>query len=90
MEDIMKVKPLGSRILVQIKEGEEKTSGGLYIPATAQEKTNTGIVVALGDKDITVKEGQEVIFDKYAGTQIRLDDKDHLLLDMDNVLAVIG
>lgn len=86
----MKVKPLGSRILVQIKEGEEKTSGGLYIPATAQEKTNTGIVVALGDKDITVKEGQEVIFDKYAGTQIKLDDKDHLLLDMDNVLAVIG
>lgn len=90
MEDIMKVKPLGSRILVQIKEGEEKTSGGLYIPATAQEKTNTGIVVALGDKDVTVKEGQEVIFDKYAGTQIKLDDKDHLLLDMDNVLAVIG
>lgn len=89
MEDIMKIKPLGSRILVQIKEGEEKTSGGLYIPATAQEKTNTGIVVALGDKDVTVKEGQEVIFDKYAGTQIRLDDKDHLLLDMDNVLAVI-
>lgn len=86
----MKVKPLGSRILVQIKEGEEKTSGGLYIPATAQEKTNTGIVVALGDKDVTVKEGQEVIFDKYAGTQIKLDDKDHLLLDMDNVLAVIG
>ncbi|SFB81185.1 chaperonin GroES [Brevinema andersonii] len=85
----MKIKPLGSRILVQIKEGEEKTSGGLYIPATAQEKTNTGIVVALGDKDVTVKEGQEVIFDKYAGTQIRLDDKDHLLLDMDNVLAVI-
>lgn len=86
----MKVKPLGSRILVQIKEGEEKTSGGLYIPATAQEKTNTGIVVALGDKDIAVKEGQEVIFDKYAGTQIKLDDKDHLLLDMDNVLAVVG
>lgn len=84
----MKVKPLGSRILVKINGSEEKTSGGLYIPPTAQEKTNTGKVVAIGDKDITVSVGQEVIFDKYAGTQFVIDGEDLLIIDMEHVLAV--
>ncbi|MGL5722286.1 MAG: co-chaperone GroES [Brevinema sp.] len=84
----MSIKPLGSRILVKVKDGEEKTSGGLYIPPTAQEKTNLGKVIAVGDKDITVKVGQEVIFDKYAGTTFQIDGVDHLILEMENVLAV--
>ncbi|MGL4393700.1 MAG: co-chaperone GroES [Brevinema sp.] len=86
----MSVKPLGNRILVEVKAGEEKTAGGLYIPTTAQEKTNTGSVLALGDKDITVKVGDVVVFEKYAGTQILVDNKECLLLEMDHVLAVIG
>ncbi|MGL4561193.1 MAG: co-chaperone GroES [Brevinema sp.] len=86
----MTVKPLGSRILVEVKAGEEKTAGGLYIPTTAQEKTNTGIVLALGDKDVTVKINDIVVFDKYAGTQVVVDNKECLLIDMDNVLAVVG
>lgn len=86
----MSVKPLGSRILVEIQAGEEKTAGGLYIPTTAQEKTNTGVVIALGDKDITVKTGDLVVFDKYAGTQIVADNKECLLIDMENVLAIIN
>jgi len=85
----MSIKPLNSRILVEVKSGEEKTAGGLYIPTAAQEKTNTGIVIAVGDKDIAVKIGQLVVFDKYSGTQIMIEDKEHLLLDIDNVLAII-
>lgn len=85
----MNVKPLNSRILVEVKSGEEKTASGLYIPTAAQEKTNTGIVIAVGEKDITVKVGQLVVFDKYSGTQIMIEDKEHLLLDMENVLAII-
>ncbi|MGL4367590.1 MAG: co-chaperone GroES [Brevinemataceae bacterium] len=86
----MNIKPLGSRVLVEVKTTEEKTESGLYIPTTAQEKTNTGIVLAVGDKDILVKENQVVVFDKYAGTQFVQDGKELLLLEMDNVLAVIA
>ena len=85
----MAVKPIGSRVLIEVKAGEEKTSSGLYIPTAAQEKTNTGVVVAIGDKDITIAIGQTVVFDKYAGTQIEVEGKEMLLLDMENVLAVV-
>ena len=69
----MNVKPLGDRILIKIKESETKTAGGIIIPQTAQEKTQTGVVVAVGtDTDvIKVKAGDEVMYDKYAGTQSR-------------------
>ncbi len=85
----MTVKPIGSRILIEVKAGEEKTASGLYIPTAAQEKTNTGIVIAIGDTDITVKVGQTVVFDKYSGTQIVVDSKEQLLLEMENVLAIV-
>ncbi len=87
----MTVKPLGDRILVKIDEGEEKTRGGLYIPETAQEKTQIGTVVAIGsDEEITVKAGDRVMFDKYAGTTVKIDDKDHLILSMGDVLATVA
>lgn len=86
----MKVKPLGNRVLIKIKESEEKTKGGLYIPQTAQEKTQNGSVVAIGtDEAIKVKVGDEVLYDKYAGTQIKIDDVDHLILSSDDVLAIV-
>ncbi len=85
----MSVKPIGSRVLIEVKVMEEKTASGLYIPTTAQEKTNTGTVLAVGDKDITVSAGQVIVFDKYAGTQIEVEGKELLLLDMENVLAVV-
>ena len=86
----MKVKPLGNRVLIKIKESEEKTKGGLFIPQTAQEKTTSGKVTAIGtDEAIKVKVGDEVLYDKYAGTQIKVDDVDHLILSSDDVLAVI-
>ncbi len=87
----MNVKPLGDRVLVKIKESETKTAGGIIIPQTAQEKTQTGIVVAVGtDADaIKVKAGDEVMYDKYAGTQIKIDGAEHLIVKMSDILAVL-
>jgi len=87
----MNVKPLGERVLVRIKESESKTAGGIIIPQTAQEKTQTGVVVAVGtDADvIKVKVGDEVMYDKYAGTQIKMDGAEHLIVKMADILAVL-
>ena len=87
----MKVKPIGDRLLVKPKESEEKTKGGIFIPQSAQEKTTEGVVVAVGDdKDvIKVKVKDHVLYDKYAGTEIKLEGKDHLIIKMDDILAVI-
>jgi chaperonin GroES len=88
----MKIKPLGDRILLKTEEGETQTKGGLYIPQTAQEKTQTGVVVAVGDdKDvIKVKSGDRVMYDKYAGTNIKVDGVEHLIVKMSDILAVIS
>ena len=86
----MAIKPLGERILVEIKTSEEKTAGGIVIPQAAQEKTQEGIVVSVGESaDIKVKAGDIIIYDKYAGTQIKIDDKDHLIIKNEDVLAVV-
>ena len=87
----MTVKPLGDRVLIKVKEMETKTASGLYIPQTAQEKTTTGTVVAVGeDKDaIVVKVGQEVMYDKYAGTTVKIDGVDHLIISSGDLIAVI-
>lgn len=87
----MKIKPLSDRVLIKTEAAEEKTAGGLFIPQTAQEKTQTGTVVEIGDdKDvIKVKKGQKVMYDKYAGTTISVDNEDHLLLRFSDILAII-
>ncbi|MCL2044249.1 MAG: co-chaperone GroES [Treponema sp.] len=87
----MKVKPLADRVLVKLEKNEAKTAGGIIIPDTAQEKTQQGVVVEVGDdKDaIKVKAGQKVMYDKYAGTQIKIKDVDHLILKMADVIAVV-
>jgi chaperonin GroES len=85
-----KIKPLGDRVLIKAEETEEKTAGGIYIPQTAQEKTQTGVVSAIGDdEEITVKKGEKVMYDKYAGTTVAIDGVDHLILRMADILAVI-
>jgi chaperonin GroES len=87
----MKVKPIGDRVLVKLEQTEEKTSGGIYIPQTAQEKTQVGKVVAIGDdkEAIQVKVGQKIMYDKYAGTTIKVDGEEQLILKMADILAVI-
>ncbi|MEI6874126.1 MAG: co-chaperone GroES [Spirochaetota bacterium] len=87
----MKLKPLGDRVLVKIQQGEAKSAGGIIIPQTAQEKTQEGLVIAVGtDADvIKVKEGDKVMYDKYAGTQVKIDGVEHLVVKMQDILAVI-
>ncbi len=87
----MTVKPLGDRVLLKITAAETKTASGLYIPETAQEKTQTATVVAIGDdKDmISVKPGEKVMYDKYAGTSVSIDDEDHLIIRMQDIIAVV-
>ncbi|MDR1957052.1 MAG: co-chaperone GroES [Treponema sp.] len=87
----MKVKPLADRVMVKLEKNETKTAGGIIIPDTAQEKTQTGLVVEIGDDSevIKVKAGQKVLYDKYAGTQIKIDGVEHLILKMSDIIAVI-
>ncbi|MDR1931924.1 MAG: co-chaperone GroES [Spirochaetales bacterium] len=87
----MKLQPIGDRILLKVEAAETKTAGGLYIPDTAQEKTQTGKVIAVGDdKDaIKVKPGDKVMYDKYAGTTVKIDGDDHLVVKMQDIIAII-
>ncbi|HCM27252.1 MAG: co-chaperone GroES [Treponema sp. GWB1_62_6] len=87
----MKVKPLADRVMVKLEKNEAKTAGGIIIPDTAQEKTQVGLVVEIGDDKevIKVSVGQKVMYDKYAGTQVKVDGVDHLILKMADVIAVI-
>ena len=89
----MKVKPLADRVLVKQEKAETKTAGGIIIPDTAQEKTQTATVTAVGpgtDEDkITVKVGDKVLYDKYAGTGIKIDGDDYLILKNSDIIAVI-
>lgn len=94
----MKLKPLNDRVLVKRLESEEKTAGGLFIPDTAKEKPSKGEVVAVGPGKIAengsriemaVKKGDEVLFNKYAGTEIKLDGVEHLVMREEDILAVI-
>ncbi|MDD3904318.1 MAG: co-chaperone GroES [Sphaerochaeta sp.] len=89
----MTIKPLADRVLVKIEEVQEKTASGLYIPQTAQEKTQIGSVVAVGEGTdkvkVTVKVGDRVMHDKYSGTSVKADGQEYLILSMKDILAVI-
>jgi len=87
----MKVKPLADRVIVKLEKSETKSAGGIIIPETALEKTQIGTVVEVGDDKevIKVKAGQKVMYDKYAGTQIKIGAEEHLILRMSDILAII-
>ena len=89
----MTIKPLADRVLVKNDKAETKTQSGIIIPEAAQEKTQTATVVEVGpgtaDEKITVKKGDKIMYDKYAGTQIKIDGEDHLILKMADTIAVI-
>jgi chaperonin GroES len=93
----MKLRPLHDRIVVKRLEEEEKTSGGIIIPDTAKEKPQQGKVIAVGKGRIledgkvvplVVKEGDRVLFNKYAGTDIKIDGDEHLIMREDDILAI--
>ena len=85
------IQPLGSRVLVRILPEENVTKSGLYVPDTAKEKPQRGEVVAIGDDHETIKVavGDQVLFPKYSGTEIRLDGTDHLIIDSTELLAIL-
>ena len=86
----MKIIPLNDRILVESSVAEEKTSSGLFIPQTSQEKTQIATVVAIGDDEtIKVKVGDKVLHEMYTGTSIKDGGKDYLILLASDVLAII-
>lgn len=89
----MKVRPLGDKVLVKQVPAETKTAGGLIIPETAQEKTTQALVEAVGegtkDVEMTVKAGERIIYDKYAGTAVKIDGEDYLILRMSDIIAVV-
>ncbi len=94
----MKLKPLNDRVLVKRLEVEEMTAGGIIIPDSAKEKPMKGEVVAAGEGKLdesgkrvamTVKAGDVVLFAKYAGTEIKIDGVEHLVMREDDILAVV-
>lgn len=86
----MKITPLGDRVLLKAKEAETKTSGGIFIPQTAQEKTQLATVAAVGNGEkINVKVGQTVLHDKYSGTEVKDGNDTYMIIDVKDVLAVI-
>jgi chaperonin GroES len=94
----MKVRPLHDRLIVKRLEEEKKTKGGIIIPDTAKEKPIEGKVIAVGEGKIKedgtqipmeVKKGDRILFAKYAGTEIKIDGEEHLIMKEDDVLAII-
>jgi chaperonin GroES len=94
----MNIRPLGDRILVKRIQEEEKTKGGIIIPDTAKEKPQEGRVVAVGKGKMTeegkllvpdVKAGDRILFGKYAGSEIKLEGEEHLILREDDILGVV-
>ena len=95
----LKLKPLGSRVVVKALDREEQTKTGIFLPDTAKEKPQEGKVLAVGPGDrhpdtgqriaVELKEGDRVLFQKYAGTEFKLDDEELLILSEKDVLAKI-
>jgi chaperonin GroES len=89
----MEVIPLKNKVLVQPKESEEKTAGGIYIPDTAKEKTQEGVVIAAGEPGdsgyMPVKKGDHVLYESYAGSEIEIEGKKHLILKVKDILGII-
>ena len=95
----MKVRPLHDRVLIQRLEEAEKTKGGIIIPDTAKEKPIQGKVIAVGKGKVNddgkvipleVKEGDKILFGKYSGTEVKIDDEEHLIMREEDILAIIS
>ena len=94
----MNIRPLGDRVLVKRVEAEEKTAGGILLPDSAQEKPKEGKVVAVGDgkqlddgsrSTFSVKKGNRVLFTSYAGTDVKIDGDEYMIMREDDILGVI-
>jgi chaperonin GroES len=96
--DIMNIKPLGERVVVKTLESEERTKSGIVLPDTAKEKPQMGKILAVGSGRVLdngqkipleVKIGDKVLFAKYAGTEVKLDGEEYMVLKETDILAII-
>ena len=94
----MKIRPLADKVLVQRLEAETKTTGGIVLPDTAKEKPQRGKIISVGKgkvlddgtlKKMQVKKGDMVLFTSYAGTEVKVDGKEYLIMDESDIMAVI-
>lgn len=94
----MNLKPLGDKVIVEVLSAEEKTKGGIILPDTAKEKPQEAKVIAVGSGKTLengkvvapdVKVGDIVIFGKYSGSEVKVDDKEYLIIDADDILAIV-
>ncbi|MDP6602204.1 MAG: co-chaperone GroES [Phycisphaerales bacterium] len=95
----MNVKPLGDKVLVQRAEAESKTESGIFLPESAKDKPKEGTIIAVGSGRLnhdtgdrtpfTVSTGDRVIFSSYAGTEIKIDNEDYLIMTEDDILGII-
>jgi chaperonin GroES len=94
----MKIRPLQDRVIVKRLEEEEKTKGGIIIPDTAKEKPQEGKVIAVGKGKMTdegklipldVKAGDRILFGKYAGTEVKIEGEEHLIMREEDILGII-
>jgi chaperonin GroES len=89
----MKIRPLADRVLVEPAAAETKTASGIIIPDTAQEKPQKGKIVAVGpgtkDNPITLKVGDNILYGKYSGTELKYEDDDYLIMRESDILAII-
>lgn len=91
------IKPLGDRVVVQPEPADEKTESGLYIPDSAQEKPQKGTIRAVGPGrvengnkiELTVEEGDEVLYGKYAGTEVTLDNEEYLIMRESDIFGIV-
>ena len=87
------IKPLADRVVIEPQEAQTKTASGLFIPDTAKEKPQQGVIVAAGpgrkDEPMEVKVGDVVLYGKYAGTEVTFEDKKYLIVKQSDILAII-
>nr|WP_245341820.1 co-chaperone GroES [Enterococcus rivorum] len=98
MEGFIVLKPLSDRVVIEVAEEEEKTVGGIVLASAAKEKPQTGTIIAVGEGRVLdngtkvpteVKEGDKVMFEKYAGTEVKYDGKEYLIVSSKDIIAIV-
>ncbi|MGX7350674.1 chaperonin GroS [Enterococcus canis] len=93
------LKPLGDRVIIEVAKEEEKTVGGIVLASAAQEKPQTGTIIAVGEgrlldngekAPLSVKEGDTVVFEKYAGTEVKFEGKEYLVVHEKDLMAIVA
>ena len=93
----MKLKPLGNRVVLQYQEAEEKTKSGIILPDSAKEKPQEAVVIAVGPgteedgkkTEMQVKEGDKVVFSQYAGTEVKLEEEEYIIVSQSDIMAIV-